>query len=136
MTAESVWGRMRTLVLDRYDVKAAACAALGMSFVRIKALQQIAAAPMTMRDLAGRLASDPPYVTLIVDDLSRCGLVTRSPNPADRRSRIVTATPAGREAAERAERILGEPPAALRALADTDLADLDRILTRLASDAG
>jgi len=131
MTAESVWGRMRALVLDRYDVKAAACAALGMSFVRIKALRHIAAAPVTMRDLAGMLASDPPYVTLIVDDLTRRGLVTRSPNPADRRSRIVTATPAGHAAAARAGQILGEPPAALRALDDGELATLDRILARL-----
>ena len=131
MTAESVWGRMRMLVLDRYDVKAAACAALGMSFVRLKALQQISAAPVTMRDLAAMLASDPPYVTLIVDDLARRGLVTRSPNPADRRSRIVTATEAGHAAARRAEEILGEPPAALRALDDADLATLDRLLARL-----
>src|SRR4051812_11795815 len=112
MTAESVWGRMRTLVLDRYDVKAAACAALGLSFVRIKALQHIAAAGLTMRDLAAVLASDPPYVTLIVDDLTRRGLVTRSPHPTDRRSRIVTATAAGQAAALRAEQILGEPPPA------------------------
>lgn len=131
MTAESVWGRMRTLVLDRYDVKAAACAALGLSFVRIKALQQIAGAAVTMRDLATVLASDPPYVTLIVDDLTRRGLVTRSPNPADRRSRIVTATAAGQAAALRAEQILDEPPAALRELDDADLATLDRLLARL-----
>ena len=131
MTAESVWGRMRMLVLERHDVKAAACAALGMSFVRIKALQRISAAPVTMRDLAAGLASDPPYVTLIVDDLARRGLVTREPNPADRRSRIVTATAAGQAAARRAEEILAEPPAELRALGDADLATLDRLLARL-----
>jgi DNA-binding MarR family transcriptional regulator len=131
MTAESVWGRMRTLVLERYDVKAAACAALGMSFVRVKALRRISSAPVTMRDLAAVLASDPPYVTLIVDDLARRGLVTRSPNPDDRRSRIVTATAAGNAAARRAEQILGEPPAELRAMDDADLATLDRLLARL-----
>jgi DNA-binding MarR family transcriptional regulator len=134
MNAEEAWARMRALVLDRYDAKAAACAALGMSFVRIKALQAVAAGPVTMSDLAGRLGSDPPYVTLIVGDLGRRGLVARSRNPNDGRSWIVRSTPAGVAAARQAERILGEPPAALRDLDDADLAVLGRILTRLTAD--
>ncbi|MFD0384002.1 MarR family transcriptional regulator [Streptomyces stramineus] len=80
-----------------------------MSFFRVKALRRIARGPLTLRELAELLLTDRPYTTLVVDDLAGRGLVERSANPADRRSKIVTVTPAGRAAAERAERILGTP---------------------------
>jgi DNA-binding MarR family transcriptional regulator len=57
--------------------------------------------------------------------------VERSAHPTDRRSKIVTATPAGLKAAELAEAILGEPPAPVRDLDPADLAALDRIIARL-----
>jgi DNA-binding MarR family transcriptional regulator len=129
--AARVWQGLRTLVLDRHDTRAAVCAALGMSFVRVKALRLAASGPITLRALADRLGTDPPYVTVIVDDLERRELVTRRPNPADRRSRLVTVTAAGREAAATAGRILGEPPAPLQALPAADLATLDRIVAAL-----
>ena len=133
MTADAaeVWQGLRTLVLDRHDVRAAVCAALGMSFVRVKALRMVAAGPLPLRTLAERLVTDPPYVTVIVDDLARRGLVTREPNPADRRSRLVTITEAGARAAAAAESILGAPPEPLKALSPADLTTLDRIVTAL-----
>jgi DNA-binding MarR family transcriptional regulator len=131
MSAGSVWRDLRTLVLDRYDQRGRVTAALGMSFVRVKALRQVAAGPAAMGALAERLGTDPPYVTVIVDDLVRRGLVTREPHPSDRRSRLVTITAAGVALAATAERILGEPPAPLRDLSATDLATLDRIVSAL-----
>ncbi len=129
--AARVWLGMRQLVLERHDRRRAACEALGMSFIRVKALRMLSGGPMTMRALAARLPADAPYTTLVVDDLQRRGLVTRAVHPADRRSKIVTATPAGAEAAALAERILGEPPAALRELPAAELAALERILAML-----
>jgi DNA-binding MarR family transcriptional regulator len=129
--AARVWQGLRTLVLDRHDAKAAACAELGMSFVRVRALRLVAAGPLALGTLADRLGTDPPYVTVIVDDLQRRGLVTRQPNPADRRSRLVTITPAGETAAGTAERILSSPPRPLLDLDEADLATLDRIVATL-----
>lgn len=129
--AARVWQGMRALVLEHHDRRREVCEALNMSFIRIKALRRLAAEPMTMRELAAQLASDAPYITLVVDDLQRRGLVERSVHPTDRRSKIVTATPAGVKAAELAEAILGEPPAPVRDLDPADLAALDRIIGKL-----
>lgn len=86
---------------------------------------------MTMRALAAALGTDPGYTTVVVDDLERRGLVTRMVSAGDRRSKIVTITPAGQEQAQLAERILGDPPRPVRDLPADDLASLDRILTAL-----
>jgi DNA-binding MarR family transcriptional regulator len=135
--ADRVWQGMRTLVLERHDRRREVCEALGMSFIRAKALRLIAAAtgPQTMRELSAGLAIDPPYTTLVVHDLERRGLVTRSAHPADRRRKVVTATPEGKAAAGLASRILNEPPAAVRGLDPADLAALDRIVTKLLAPA-
>ncbi|NJC65962.1 MarR family transcriptional regulator [Planosporangium flavigriseum] len=122
---------MRALVLERHDRRREVCGALDMSFIRVKALRSLAGGPMTMRQLAERLATDPPYTTLVVDDLQKRDLVRRSTHPTDRRQRIVTLTPAGARAAETADRILGRPPTALLELGDRELAALDRIVAKL-----
>jgi DNA-binding MarR family transcriptional regulator len=129
--AGEVWTRMRELVLEQHDRRRAVSDALGMSFVRVKALRRVVRHPLTMRELTGHLATDRPYTTLIVDDLERRGLVTRTPHPEDRRCKVVTATEAGAAAAETANRILDEPPEALRALDPNDLAALEKILSAL-----
>ncbi|WP_131738935.1 MarR family winged helix-turn-helix transcriptional regulator [Actinomadura roseirufa] len=129
--ATRAWHNLRILLHDRGDRRREVTEALGMSFARIKALRRLAAAPMTLRDLADVLLTDRPYTTLLVDDLVARGLVERTPNPADRRSKIVTVTAAGRAAAARAEEIMGTPPAELYGLPPEDLAALDRIAARL-----
>ncbi|MFC4586263.1 MarR family winged helix-turn-helix transcriptional regulator [Sphaerisporangium corydalis] len=122
---------MRALVLDRYDRRKEVCDALDMSFIRVKALRYLVAAPLTMRQLAAKLATDAPYTTIVVDDLVRRGMVVRDVHPGDRRQKVVTVTPEGARAAGRAEEILGEPPPPLRDLDPTDLATLDRIIATL-----
>ncbi|NJP42170.1 MarR family transcriptional regulator [Streptomyces sp. PRB2-1] len=104
-----------------------------MSFFRVKALRRIAAQSYRMSELAAELASDRPYLTLVVDDLEQRGLVQRTQHPTDRRCKIVSATPAGQAAAARANAILGTPPPALLALPAADLATLDRITSELAT---
>lgn len=129
--AQRIWHGMRTLVLDVDDRRREVAEALGMSFVRSKALRRLLEGPMTMRGLAERLGTDAPYTTLIVDDLERQGLARRSVNPEDRRSKLVTATETGRAVAKAAEKILDRPPVRLLDLDAEDLATLDRIMARL-----
>jgi DNA-binding MarR family transcriptional regulator len=52
--------------------------------------------PRTMSALAAERACDPSNITGLVDRLERLGLVERRPNPADRRSRLLALTSAGR----------------------------------------
>ena len=122
---------MSDVVLD-HDRKVAVSEALGLSFARVRALRRLAVQPHTLRALAERLAADPPYVTLMVDDLEQRGLVQRTPHPDDRRAKLVQLTDAGRAAAARADAILDEPPSALRDVSAKDLAALLRVLERLA----
>jgi DNA-binding MarR family transcriptional regulator len=141
MTTESpddvafrVWERLRTLVLETGERRREVSEALGMSFFRTKALRRLARQPMTLRELATALQSDAPYTTLVVDDLERRELVTRTPHPDDRRRKLVSVTPAGRRAARKAERILGTPPPAVQTLSAADLIELDRLVALLIAE--
>jgi DNA-binding MarR family transcriptional regulator len=125
------WHGLRTVVLERHDRRREVCDALGMSFIRIKALRRASAGALTMRALAEALAIDAPYTTLIVDDLERQGLLLRAPHPQDRRAKLVSITEAGVEMAQRADEILGRPPGALLSLSQQELVLLDEIVARL-----
>jgi len=128
------WLAMRNLVLEKYDRRPAVAEALGMSYIRVKALRRVAAGPVTMRELAVAIGSDAPYTSVLVQDLAERGLVERREHPEDRRVKIVTVTPAGRAAAEQAEAIQSEPAAVLQRLSVDDLVALDRILQRLVAE--
>jgi DNA-binding MarR family transcriptional regulator len=88
------------------------------------------AAP-TLAQLAEAHGVDHPYATIIVDKLEALGFAERRPHPSDRRSKLVSLTPAGQEVATQAERILSEPPAALLALTTGQLTQLTDLLSRL-----
>jgi DNA-binding MarR family transcriptional regulator len=124
------WDRIRTMIYDnsrRNEVSAA----VGLSFVKVKALRRLLVRSMPMRELAAELVTDKPYVTQIVDALEKRGLVVRTVDPQDRRCRIVSLTEQGREAAQLSEEILTRPPAFLDVLSDEDLGALTRILAKL-----
>src|SRR4051812_40788876 len=53
--------------------------------------------PGTPLALAQHLGVDRTVMTYLLDDLERAGLITRQPDPADRRARRVVATEAGTE---------------------------------------
>jgi DNA-binding MarR family transcriptional regulator len=125
--AADVWRRMSDLVLD-HDRRRQVSDALGLSFIRIKVLRRVAQAPLTLRELSGALGIDPPYATVVVQDLSERGLVERVPHPTDRRAKLVTVTPTGRDIANQAEAMLREPPPGLLALPPSQLRQIDRAL--------
>lgn len=83
--------------------------------------------------LGARLGIDRTVLTYLIDDLEAAGLVSRRPDPADRRSRLVDATDVGRQAlagyeaaVEQAERHVLAP------LPDQDAATFRRLLQALA----
>ena len=129
-----IWASLRVLVHERYDRRKKVADALGMSFIRIKALRSLTSGPLTMRRLATELQTDAPYTTVVVDDLVRRGYVERTVDTADRRVKIVQITPAGADVASRANALLDEPPEPLRDLPPEDLAALDRIVATLLSE--
>jgi DNA-binding MarR family transcriptional regulator len=109
---------------------------LGAGSGRIKVLFLLREQPMTLAQLAEAHGVDRPYATIIVDKLEHLGFVERRPHPSDRRSKVVSLTPAGRDAAALADSILGEPPTALRALDDGQLTELIGLLSLLGSGSG
>ena len=119
--------------MDNHDHRKEVCDALEMSFVRVKALRQLARTPMSMGDLAAQLLTDAPYVTVIVDDLEGRGLVRRTANPSDRRSKLVEVTPAGRAAARRADAILDRPPPQWARLTPAERANLEQVVRKLSA---
>jgi DNA-binding MarR family transcriptional regulator len=133
--ARRAWRAMSGLVLD-HDRKVAVSEELGLSFARVRALRRLADEPLTLRALAELLVADPPYVTLIVDDLEQRGLVQRKPHPDDRRAKLVQLTRTGRSAAARAEAIMDEPPPALSDASAKDLTALLRVLERVSPGTG
>ncbi|MEV0274783.1 MarR family transcriptional regulator [Streptomyces sp. NPDC050610] len=117
--------------MERHNRRKTVADALGMSFSRVRALRRLGAGPIPLRELAERMGSDPPYTTVIVDDLVRRGLAERIANPADRRSKLVRLTEEGRAAAARATDIMSVPPDALLGLPPEDIEALDRIMAKL-----
>ncbi|PYC88391.1 adhesin [Streptomyces tateyamensis] len=132
--AARVWAALSDLVLRQENRRAEVEQALGLSFLRAKALRRLLPGPLTMRELTERLSTDKPYTTLIVDELERRGLVERSVHPQDRRSKLVALTAAGTTAAEQAEQILSRPPRTLLALDEGELAELTRLVGKLRTD--
>jgi DNA-binding MarR family transcriptional regulator len=104
---------------------------LGAGSGRVKVLFLLRQQPRTLAQLAEAHGVDRPYATIIVDKLEELGFVERTPHPSDRRSKVVSLTPAGWDAVALADQILGEPPAALRELDRDQLTELVGLLSRL-----
>jgi DNA-binding MarR family transcriptional regulator len=95
-TASSLEGRV--------DAK---LAAIGLSLPKLAALRALALAgdALPLGHLAERLACVKSNVTQLVERLEADGLVSRAPDPNDRRSRLAAITDAGRRACEDGLRI-------------------------------
>ena len=129
-TASRVWSALHEFVTGQ-DRRRALRAALDLGPGKVDVLIKLADGPMTLREIARAAEIDPPAATVGVDQLEARGLVHRTPHPDDNRRKLVHLTDAGRDAAQRGQAILNEPPAALTNLDPDDLARLDEILTRL-----
>ena len=71
---------------------------LGLSFTQMKALFLLSEhGELSVKDIAGKLSMSLPAMSRSVDGLVQRGYVARSECASDRRSRLVTLLPAGRD---------------------------------------
>ena len=108
--------------------------AVGLSLAKLAALIALreAGESLPLSQLAGRLSCVKSNVTQLVDRLEADGLVTREPDPSDRRSRLAVITTAGRQAYEKGAGIHRDTERQLfGALTDDDAARLADIFEKL-----
>jgi DNA-binding MarR family transcriptional regulator len=131
--AARVWAAMRALV-DSQPTKQRLRDALdlGRGSGRVKSLLWLTEGPLSLSGLAEATGVDAPYATLIVDSLEQRGLVDRQPDPADRRRKLVTLTPAGKVAVARVLRIQRQPPSGFGSLSAAELDTLEELVRRIA----
>jgi DNA-binding MarR family transcriptional regulator len=111
-------------------------AAVGLSLPRLAALDRLmrAGGSLPLGQLAERLACVKSNVTQLVDRLDADGLVTREPDPNDRRSRLAVITEAGRAAFEKGSAIHRDAEQQLFGrLSPADAASLTVIIDKLNS---
>jgi DNA-binding MarR family transcriptional regulator len=108
--------------------------AIGLSLPKLAALNRLvdAGESLPLGQLAERLACVKSNVTQLVDRLEADGLVSRAPDPNDRRSRLAVITAAGRKAYDQGSRIQLEAERELFGdLTDDESAALAEIIGKL-----
>jgi DNA-binding MarR family transcriptional regulator len=134
--AARVWAVMRGLVASHPTKQLMRDVLdLGRGSGRVKSLMWLTEGPLSLSGLAEAVGVDAPYATLIVDSLEERGLVERQPDSDDRRRKLVSLTPAGKEAVARVQRIQDQPPPAFGDLSAVELDTLEGLLRRLAGAA-
>jgi DNA-binding MarR family transcriptional regulator len=83
-----------------------------------------------------RLQVHRTSMTHMADRLEQAGLATRVSHAEDRRSTLISITPAGRELAARATQILNEAGFAMDPLGDDQLETLTEVLGAIRRDEG
>jgi DNA-binding MarR family transcriptional regulator len=132
--ADTVWHGLTRLVMDNNDTwRRAVVAETGLPFSRIRILMRLAGEPLTVKQVAAAAAIDAPAATVAVNDLEDRGLVVRETDPTNRRSKLVSLTPAGRKVVTAVRAIDDPAPAVVAELGDEDLRTLEDILERIAS---
>lgn len=108
------------------------CERFEVTPVQARALLALAR-PVPMRDLAAELQCDPSNVTGIADRLEQRGLLRREPDPADRRVKLLVATPRGERVRRRLEAALRQTSPFLSTLTDEERRALHRLLSKVAA---
>jgi MarR family transcriptional regulator, organic hydroperoxide resistance regulator len=114
----------------------ATVAALDLAPAQARALHELDLdRPISMRELADRLKSDPSNLTGLIDRLEARGLVERRPDPADRRIKGLALTPAGAQLRSKLFARLYQAPSAVAALSEKDQRLLREVLQRVVHDS-
>jgi DNA-binding MarR family transcriptional regulator len=130
--AGRVWAAMRALVEAQPTKQRLRDALdLGRGSGRVKSLIWLTEGPLSLSGLAEAVGVDAPYATLIVDSLEERGLVERQSDPADRRRKLVSLTPAGQAAVAQVLRIQLEPPPGFASLSAAELDTLEKLVWRI-----
>lgn len=131
--ADLLWQRLVNVVMDtRDDWRRKVSDATGLPFSRARVLRRLLDAPLTLTELANITGSDAPATTVAINDLEARGLVERYPHPENRRAKLVSLTPSGRQCVELARRtVYADAPPGIQQLSKTDLDHLRGILKRI-----
>ncbi|MDD0858416.1 MarR family transcriptional regulator [Arthrobacter alpinus] len=98
---------MRNFNAGSNSLRATLAAKVGVSAAEMRAMSFIhAAGEMTPKELSLLLDITTGSMTAMVDRLEAAAMVTRNPHPTDRRSLLLTLTPAGRHATQWAQEVL------------------------------
>jgi DNA-binding MarR family transcriptional regulator len=93
--------------------------------------------PTSQKDLAYANAQHPAGISRLVEELEEQGLVTRAPDPADRRRLLVQVTPHGRAWLDKLmPEVIGAVNDAMHALSHKKREALRELLTELLGEAG
>jgi DNA-binding MarR family transcriptional regulator len=108
----------------------------GMTMWGYIALSRLAQEPAASQLLlAESMGYDKTRLITLLDSLEADGLITRQPDPDDRRARIISLTPKGRKLHRAARRsILTMEKRLLSGVSEADIQRLRDILSRLAPD--
>jgi DNA-binding MarR family transcriptional regulator len=130
--ADEVWRDLARFVFDNRETwRRAVVDQSGLPFSRVRILRRLARTPLTVKQVAEHATVDAPAATVAVNDLESRGLVNREVDPANRRSKLVSLTEAGRAVVAALDTVDDPAPDALSALGEADLEALRRILDKL-----
>ena len=134
--ADQAWALLLQVAFERVHAHfTAAVAELDLAPMQAKALHELdLERPISMRQLAERLKSDPSNVTGLIDRLEARGLVERRPDPTDRRIKGLALTSAGAGLRERLFARLYAAPLALAELSERDQRAFMDVLRRILSE--
>jgi DNA-binding MarR family transcriptional regulator len=113
---------------------AQALAGEGMRMMHHAVLSAVAELePVSQAELGRSLSVDPKDMVAIVNDLQAAGLVTRTPDPGDRRKNVIAISASGRRRLHRTEQLGGRANDELTAgLTPAEREQLISLLTRIA----
>ncbi len=133
--ADQAWALLLQVAFEHVHAHfAAAVAELDLAPMQAKALHELnVEPPISMRELAERLKSDPSNVTGLIDRLEARGLVERRPDPSDRRIKGLALTSAGASMRERLFARLYSAPRSVADLSERDQRCLRDALQRILS---
>lgn len=130
--ADGVWRDLAALVHDHRDGwKRVVVDQSGLPFSRIRILQRLRRAPLTVKQVAAAATVDAPAATVAINDLEDRGLVVRRIDPANRRCKVVSLTDAGSEMMDAIDAVDDPAPDILAALDERELAALRAILDKM-----
>jgi DNA-binding MarR family transcriptional regulator len=112
---------------------------LGLTFPRYETLMLLVFSgrgALPVGKMGERLQVHRTSMTHMADRLEEAGLVTRVSHAQDRRSTLIAITPAGRELAERATRVLNDRGFAMDPLSDDELESITGVLTAIRRHEG
>lgn len=131
---DQVWRDLAAIVHDNRDGwKRAVVETSGLPFSRIRILQRLKRAPLSVKQVAAAATVDAPAATVAINDLEDRGLVARQVDPANRRCKVVSLTDAGHAMVAAIDGVHDPAPAMLTALDGSELATLRTILDKMSS---